>query len=337
MNRIGLILFLALGIVMGAWAKGGNEQTKAVLNEWLKIAQQRSEAEQARDQAQLDRDKAVQDRDEAERERRQAQQDRNEAMVARDDALAKERKARLVPITREIIAQVKGNVGGLEALGYYISMQVTLVLDTPDTKLKINENGEATYQERNSSQSVIIEPTSQGELKNVSGIDGEVFKVRFSSVSGEQIDLDFRIDPATNRYDLVNAVTYRGKNYQMHLDEGVGPHLLIYYNAKFEGKVVTKGFNNTSSAPEATVSSPPDNPPTPDYKVYRVQVGAFREQKNIDQATEGLRNMGFHPGTEPVGNLTRVIIITGLRTEDISGVKKKIMTLGYGMPLVREE
>ncbi|GHV41946.1 hypothetical protein AGMMS49546_19060 [Spirochaetia bacterium] len=74
----------------------------------------------------------------------------------------------------------------------------------------------------------------------------------------------------------------------------------------------------------------------PDYKTYRLQIGAFREPQNTEKALLTLRSAGFNPVSEPFEDMDRVLI-TGIRAEEMSGVTEKVRAIGYQRYIIREE
>jgi cell division septation protein DedD len=95
-------------------------------------------------------------------------------------------------------------------------------------------------------------------------------------------------------------------------------------------------YQDITVAPVITVALGGINPQSTGQKIYRLQVGAFREQQNSNAALARLKNAGFNPVLEPYLNLNRVLI-TGIQAKDLPWVKDRLMALGYGDPIIREE
>jgi hypothetical protein len=253
----------------------------------------------------------------------QTREDLAKIQLERKDPPELERETRLAPITREIITQIADNQGSLEDLSYYLSIPITLILDNPSRKMEINQ-GEVTYQEENNSQRIEINTVSQGKLADNSDVMGTTFAVHFPA---EKITLNFNLNPEANRFDLADAVTDEGKKYQLHF-RGAIPHLLISYQTIFSGQVVVQGFEAADAAPVKVVVPPPIT--------YRLQVGAFKVPQNVTRAFATLTNAGFTTVLEPYRDLKRVLI-TGIKTEEINRVKERLMSLGYGNPIISRE
>jgi hypothetical protein len=71
-------------------------------------------------------------------------------------------------------------------------------------------------------------------------------------------------------------------------------------------------------------------------KIYRVQVGAFKETWNAREAFDHLTMVGFTPAYERYGDYIRVVI-PGIRSADIPAVARLIGKVGLKEALVREE
>jgi cell division protein FtsN len=71
-------------------------------------------------------------------------------------------------------------------------------------------------------------------------------------------------------------------------------------------------------------------------KIYRVQVGSYREARNALAAFERLKGAGLNPVYERNGEYFRVVL-SGVPSEEMGGVLQKINLSGFKDPLLREE
>jgi rare lipoprotein A len=71
-------------------------------------------------------------------------------------------------------------------------------------------------------------------------------------------------------------------------------------------------------------------------KVYRIQVGSYKVARNAVEAYEKLKNAGLVPVYERNGEYFRVVL-SGVRSEDVESVARKIGAAGFGQPLFRME
>ncbi|GHV37577.1 hypothetical protein AGMMS49546_05770 [Spirochaetia bacterium] len=77
--------------------------------------------------------------------------------------------------------------------------------------------------------------------------------------------------------------------------------------------------------------------PNPDNgKIYRVQVGAFKNTWNAKEAFDHLTLVGFKPAFERYGDWIRVVI-SGIRAADMPAVARLIGKVGFKEALIREE
>lgn len=103
------------------------------------------------------------------------------------------------------------------------------------------------------------------------------------------------------------------------------------------------------SPPQPSEPSPPSAPvdvgtalimpymPNPDNgKIYRVQVGAFKNTWNAKEAFDHLTLVGFKPAFERYGDWIRVVI-SGIRAADMPAVARLIGKVGFKEALIREE
>ena len=77
-------------------------------------------------------------------------------------------------------------------------------------------------------------------------------------------------------------------------------------------------------------------PGTGTGKLYRLQVGAFRVQRNAIDAFNRLQAIGLNPAYERYNDLYRVVLAR-LRPEDIPSIAEKIYAAGFPEALIREE
>ncbi|MDR1326289.1 MAG: septal ring lytic transglycosylase RlpA family protein [Treponema sp.] len=80
----------------------------------------------------------------------------------------------------------------------------------------------------------------------------------------------------------------------------------------------------------------PSMPPSGTNKRYRLQVGAYRVDKNAVEAFDKLKNAGLNPKYERVGEYYRVVLLD-VKAEEVSAMAEKLGALGFREALVREE
>ena len=71
-------------------------------------------------------------------------------------------------------------------------------------------------------------------------------------------------------------------------------------------------------------------------KLYRIQVGAFRQTANAEKALNDLRDVGLNPVYENYMDYRRVVL-TGINARDIPLILSKIRNSGFNEAWVREE
>jgi rare lipoprotein A len=71
-------------------------------------------------------------------------------------------------------------------------------------------------------------------------------------------------------------------------------------------------------------------------KIYRIQVGSYKVARNAVEAYDKLKNEGLSPVYERNGEYFRVVL-SGIRSEDVESVTRKIGAAGFGQPLFRME
>ncbi|MDR0400746.1 MAG: septal ring lytic transglycosylase RlpA family protein [Treponema sp.] len=71
-------------------------------------------------------------------------------------------------------------------------------------------------------------------------------------------------------------------------------------------------------------------------RIYRIQVGSYREAGNALAAFERLKGEGLDPGYERYGNLFRVVV-PGIHSDRVGGVLRQVLNAGFLDPLLREE
>ncbi|MDR2747873.1 MAG: SPOR domain-containing protein [Treponema sp.] len=71
-------------------------------------------------------------------------------------------------------------------------------------------------------------------------------------------------------------------------------------------------------------------------KIYRVQIGSFKEARNALAAFERLKEAGLNPVYERNGDFFRVVL-SGIPSGEMAGVLQKLQTAGFNEPLLREE
>ncbi|MDR0449642.1 MAG: septal ring lytic transglycosylase RlpA family protein [Treponema sp.] len=98
----------------------------------------------------------------------------------------------------------------------------------------------------------------------------------------------------------------------------------------------------TAEAPVLAVAKPAPEPRSITVpavipnKIYRIQVGSFKVARNAVEAYEKLKNAGLAPVYERNGEYFRVVL-SGIRSEDVESVARKIGAAGFGQPLFRME
>ncbi|MDR3191927.1 MAG: septal ring lytic transglycosylase RlpA family protein [Treponema sp.] len=71
-------------------------------------------------------------------------------------------------------------------------------------------------------------------------------------------------------------------------------------------------------------------------KIYRIQVGSYKVARNAVEAYEKLKKAGLSPVYERNGEYFRVVL-SGIHSEDVESVTRKIGAAGFGQPLFRTE
>ncbi|GHT69915.1 hypothetical protein FACS1894110_20350 [Spirochaetia bacterium] len=78
-------------------------------------------------------------------------------------------------------------------------------------------------------------------------------------------------------------------------------------------------------------------PPTvPANKVFRIQVGSYRVARNAVETFDKLKAAGLNPVYERSGEYFRVVL-SGIRSDDVDSVIRRIGAAGFRDPLIREE
>jgi hypothetical protein len=157
------------------------------------------------------------------------------------EAEKKERAARKISITPEIVAQIMDAKRSLNDLYYYVSMPILLQVEEPKRKLDI-KNGEVVVEETNFATPVKFDPEQRGALANDPG-RSDIFEITFPD-NERTVTLGFALDKMESRYDLSYAIVDRKK---FIIDfSGAKPHLMIYYQANFHGEVFVQGLEPDS-------------------------------------------------------------------------------------------
>jgi rare lipoprotein A len=91
---------------------------------------------------------------------------------------------------------------------------------------------------------------------------------------------------------------------------------------------------NWYTAPAARII--PRAPDPASFKVYRVQVGAFKAARNAKDVFDRLVTAGFSPAFESYGDLFRVVI-SGIRAQDIQTIAQRLGNAGFTEAWIREE
>jgi rare lipoprotein A len=77
-------------------------------------------------------------------------------------------------------------------------------------------------------------------------------------------------------------------------------------------------------------------PPSGTGKHYRIQVGAFKVERNALDAFDRLRSGGLNPAYERSGEFYRVVL-AGVRADDVPAVAEKLGAAGFREAIIREE
>jgi hypothetical protein len=70
-------------------------------------------------------------------------------------------------------------------------------------------------------------------------------------------------------------------------------------------------------------------------KLYKLQIGAYRLARNADGAAAALKRLGFTPGREQCGNLTRVFI-DKVRASQVRSFIDRLANAGFREVIIRE-
>jgi rare lipoprotein A len=110
--------------------------------------------------------------------------------------------------------------------------------------------------------------------------------------------------------------------------------------------VRTTAIQAPAQAPGVSVILAPETPPAAaaspiqvtikPNKIYRVQIGSFREARNALASFERIKETGLSPVYERNGDYFRVVI-TGVPSAEMAAVLQKLQTAGFYDPLLREE
>jgi rare lipoprotein A len=71
-------------------------------------------------------------------------------------------------------------------------------------------------------------------------------------------------------------------------------------------------------------------------KIYRLQVGAYKVERNAVDVFDRLKGGGLHPAYERNGEFYRVVL-AGIKAEDVSSVVEKLGAAGFQEVFIREE
>jgi rare lipoprotein A len=71
-------------------------------------------------------------------------------------------------------------------------------------------------------------------------------------------------------------------------------------------------------------------------KIYRLQVGAYKVERNAVDVFDRLKDGGLNPAYERNGELYRVVL-AGIKAEDVSLVVEKLGAAGFQEVFIREE
>jgi cell division protein FtsN len=72
------------------------------------------------------------------------------------------------------------------------------------------------------------------------------------------------------------------------------------------------------------------------HKIYRIQVGAFLDERNATEAYRRLAEAGFSPGYERYNEYYR-IVLTGIRASEIENIAWRLGAANFPEVLLREE
>jgi cell division septation protein DedD len=93
--------------------------------------------------------------------------------------------------------------------------------------------------------------------------------------------------------------------------------------------------SGAGSSTVVSVQIIPRLPVQNDRKIYKIQVGAFASKTRADQLFTALQNAGFAPAHEKFGNWNRVII-SGVRASEVSGITRRLGSVGVKTVWLRE-
>ena len=99
-------------------------------------------------------------------------------------------------------------------------------------------------------------------------------------------------------------------------------------------------FSNTQTVqPLGNTGTVKFQPPIPEFitsKLYKVQVGAYKQQEYAMEAYEKLKKAGLNPSYERYGDYCRVVLL-GLKQEDLKAVSDRLAVAGFKEVLLKEE
>jgi rare lipoprotein A len=102
-----------------------------------------------------------------------------------------------------------------------------------------------------------------------------------------------------------------------------------------EVKPVVEAVPSRDPGPKAPEAARPAAAVKPN-RIYRVQVGSYREARNALAAFERLKGAGLNPVYERNGDLFRVVL-AGIPSAEVNGILQKTRAAGFADSLLREE
>jgi rare lipoprotein A len=100
--------------------------------------------------------------------------------------------------------------------------------------------------------------------------------------------------------------------------------------------VNTEAINHAPRASPPSAAKPDPAGAVKPNRIYRVQVGSYREARNALAAFDRLKNAGLNPVYERNGDLFRVVL-AGIPSDQVNGVLQKTRAAGFIDSLLREE
>jgi hypothetical protein len=202
------------------------------------------------------------------------------------------------PINQEIIRQIQNHsesstYGQLE---YYISIPLTLLRGNMDEEVQ-PQDGKLTFTETTTSTQVPIKLDDVGKLQSIAvegfrdgpdsaGLATGTFEIRFHD---ETVILGFTQNRISNCFDL-EYVREDNRIIPLHFS-GAKPHLLIRYQAAFEGnteiQVIVDGVSAAPAAGAGAATNQWETPPANNGSATPAGAGSLTNQWETPPANNG--------------------------------------------------